>query len=106
MKNLITMSLRFHIDEIRDDNSTDISQPQLFCYLSCRTKVGLQDCFRRVFFLALPRESTGIDVDRHKSLCRFNYNVPTQFKGNLPLESPLDFFPNPILVEKGFLSFV
>ncbi len=85
--NLTLILRRLHIDEIDDDQSTDVSNAQLTCDLVGRLEVGIR---RRRLDIAAARSPRTIDVDRDKRFGVVDDDAAARGQAHLVSVSRLD----------------
>ena len=66
-KHFVSILLHVHVDKIHYNDAPYISQAQLLRNLSCRLKIGFQNCLLRIS-LTLSSEASGVHVDRNQRL--------------------------------------
>ena len=84
-----------HIDEIANDEPTDVPQPQLPRNFIGRFQIGLQDC---LFDIARTFIATGIHVDGNERFRFINDNVAAALQPNLTMKCIVDL----LLHAEGF----
>ena len=84
---LLAVSCGFHVDQVDDDQATDVAETQLVDNLANGLEVGPQD---RVFEVALAGETPRIDVDRGQGLSLVEHQMATGFEHYLALEVVVD----------------
>ena len=78
-----------HIDEIANDQTADISEPELACNFIHGLHVGLEDGF---FDIPCAFIATGINVDSNKSLGFIDHDVTAALEPDLTMKSVVDLF--------------
>ena len=87
------MGLVVHVDKVDDDDSAEITQPQLACDYLRRFQIGLED---GVIEIASTDESTRVDVNRGQLTARLQRDAARQ--------RPFNFFFNAIQLEQGAIT--
>src|SRR5881409_3436202 len=54
LQHFVAISLRFHVDEIRDDDPSDVAESQLTRDFASRLEIGAQDRFFRILLARVP----------------------------------------------------
>src|SRR5688572_33032768 len=63
LQHLVAVGARLHVDEVADDDATDVAQPDLPSYFARGLGIRLED---RLLGILLPRVAPRVDVDRHQ----------------------------------------
>ena len=94
----IAVALALHIDEVYDDDSAEVAQPELAGYLFRRLYVGVED---GVFQPGRPGVAAGVDVDGCERLRLIDADVAADVEPDLAPEQTVDLAFDPVLVEDG-----
>ena len=94
--NRLLIFTTFHVDEIADDQTTDIAQPKLTRDFICRLQVRLQNC---LLHIAPPFVTARIHVDRYQCFGFVDHNVAATLQPNLPVKSVVDLFLHAVSLE-------
>ncbi len=81
------MRLFLHVDEVDDDDATQVAQPDLARHRCGGFDIGPVD---RVFKIAVPGEAAGIDVDCRHGFQLVDHQVPTRAQRHLPVQRARD----------------
>src|SRR5690242_9645635 len=87
LEHLVAIRLRLHIDEVADDDATDVAQAELSRDLARGLDVGLEDRLLRVALSGVP---TRVDVDRDERFGWLDDEVATRGQVTPPLEQIAD----------------
>src|SRR5210317_2417081 len=85
---LLTVGLFLHVDEVDDNQHTDIAQAQLEGNFLDRFEVGFQD---RVLEVVLADKATGVDIDGRQCFGLFDNDIAAAFQPDLAAQCPGDF---------------
>ena len=96
---LVAVGCPLHIDEIDDDEPTDVAQPELLDHDLGRLQVGLQ---HRLFLVALAYEAAGVDVDGGERLGVVDDDMPAGFEIDPAVERFGDLLLDVVVVEDRF----
>src|ERR1019366_2808033 len=96
----LAIALAIHVDEIDDDDSADVAQPQLIYHFLYCFEVGLED---GVVLAALADEAAGIHVDCSQRFGLIENQVAARLEPDLAVQRALDlrFYIKPIEQRRG-----
>jgi len=102
-QNLLTVLAIFHVDQIENDDSAEISQTNLTRNLLDCFHVRLRD---RVLEsgISLSNEFAGVDVDSNERLRLVDDEISSRLQPNSRLQSFLDFILNTVSFENRFVA--
>src|SRR6266568_593934 len=103
LQHLVAVAARLHVDEVHNDDSTDVPQAELSRHLARRFEVGLHDRALGVF---LARVAPRVHVDRRERLGRLDDEVPPRREIHARLEQVADLRLDVVLVEQRRLGLV
>src|ERR1700730_11042687 len=86
-----------HVDEVDDDDSAEVAQPQLASDDLRRFEGGLED---RVVEAACADEAAGVDVDRRHGLRMIDDQVASRLKVDAPRQRLLDLVLDAVQIEE------
>src|SRR5687767_2512422 len=78
---LALVALRFHVDEVDDDQSAQVAQPELARHLVGGLEVGAQ---RGLLDVAAARGTGGVDIDRDQRFRMVDHDRAARRQGDLP----------------------
>ena len=97
-EHLPLVGLVAHVDEVDNDDSPEIAQAELSRDGLGRFEVRLED---RLVEVAMPDESTSIDVDGGHRLRLIDHDVPARFELHLAVQGFLDLVLHRVQLENG-----
>src|SRR5262249_35913203 len=95
---LLAIFVLLHVDQIEDDQATDVPEAELVGDFVDGLEVRLEDRLLHVL-AALAEEPPRIHVDRRERLCLVDDEVPAGRKRDLARERPADLVFDSVLVE-------
>jgi hypothetical protein len=102
-EHLLPINLFFHVDEVDDDDTADVAQPQLVGNLLDRLQVGLEDGILQV---VLAHITAGVDVNGGQRLGLFDDDVTTRLEPDLAAQSAADLHLQAEMVENRLIVFI
>jgi hypothetical protein len=96
----VSVLLSFHVDEVANDDASDISEAKLFGDLPSRIQVRLEDGVLRVLLL-LSGEFSGVHIDGNQRLGGLDDDVPARGEVHPLLEGQVDLIVDLVSVEEG-----
>lgn len=101
---LLLVATRFHVDEIEDDDATDVAETELSADFLGGFDVHFQDGAVVVAFLALV--TSGVDVDGDEGLGFVDDDIAAGAEGNLSAEGGLELAGDAESIEDGLMFVV
>src|SRR5688500_18517691 len=86
-----------HVDEIDDDDPTDVPKTKLFGHLFCGIEIRVQ---HRLFQIGLAYEASGIHIDDGQGFCPIYDDVSPRLQPDATINSFPDLFNDVMLLEQ------